>query len=39
MTLYAMGQRGASSVVNAMSTLIVTLIGKLILVSERVRER
>jgi len=39
MALYAMARRGANPVVNAISTLIVGLIGMLILVSERLRER
>jgi spermidine/putrescine transport system permease protein len=39
MALYAMARRGANPVVNAISTLIVGLIGTLILVSERLRER
>ena len=39
MALYAMARRGANPVVNAISTLIVGLIGTLILVSERLRQR
>jgi spermidine/putrescine transport system permease protein len=39
MALYAMARRGANPVVNAISTLIVALIGTLILVSERLREK
>ncbi len=39
MALYAMARRGANPAVNAISTLIVALIGALILVSERLRER
>ena len=39
MALYAMARRGANPVVNAISTLIVGLIGALILVSERLRAR
>jgi spermidine/putrescine transport system permease protein len=39
MVLYAMARRGANPVVNAISTLIVALIGALILLAERLRER
>jgi len=39
MVLYAMARRGANPVVNAISTLIVALIGTLILAAERLRER
>ena len=39
MALYAMARRGANPVVNAISTLIVALIGTLILLSERLRKR
>src|ERR1035437_4240276 len=39
MALYAMARRGANPVVNAISTLIVALIGILILVSERLRKQ
>jgi spermidine/putrescine transport system permease protein len=37
MVLYALAKRGANPVVNAISTLIVTMLGTLILVSERLR--
>jgi spermidine/putrescine transport system permease protein len=39
MALYAMARRGANPVVNAISTVIVTGLGLLILVSERFRSR
>jgi len=39
MALYAMARRGANPVVNAISTLIVGLIGALILISERLKHR
>jgi spermidine/putrescine transport system permease protein len=37
MVLYALAKRGANPVVNAISTIIVTLLGAFILVSERLR--
>lgn len=39
MALYALARRGANPVVNALSTLIVALIGTLIVAAERLRER
>jgi len=39
MALYAMARRGVNPVVNAISTLVVGLVGTLILVSERLRAR
>jgi spermidine/putrescine transport system permease protein len=39
MVLYAMARRGSSPVVNAISTLIVTGLGVLVVVSERLQTR
>lgn len=39
MVIYAMARRGANPVVNAISTLIVTGLGVLIVISERLREQ
>lgn len=39
MVIYAMARRGANPVVNAISTLIVTALGILIVISERLREQ
>jgi spermidine/putrescine transport system permease protein len=39
MVIYAMARRGANPVVNAISTMIVTGLGVLIMLSERLREQ
>jgi len=38
MVIYAMARRGASPVINAVSTLVVIVFGALIVTSERMRE-
>jgi spermidine/putrescine transport system permease protein len=38
MVIYAMARRGANPVLNAISTIIVTALGIMILISERLRE-